>query len=248
MKRVYIIITLFISAFSTNAQTFMHEAGFFIGPVSTQTDYGERGDFKSNTANIGLSVGGFHVLSFYSGRSYLEENLRLRTEFSFASTNLKYHGIYVAPEDTSTAADQLRAMKGKTTYANIGSQLELNIINLSSRTSDIYIYGTVGGMYSFGNSTVSSSLGNIANANVLPDFLTDEPDQYRNDKFSTFAMTAGFGLTFDLSRNSRLFAEYRNQFFFSDWVDGLNAKNFEPNKKNDAAAQLTFGVTFYLGR
>ena len=248
MKRIYITMLVLFTISAIKAQTFMHEAGFFFGPVSTQTDYGERGDFKSNTANVGMSVGAFHVLSFYSGRSYLEENLRLRTEFSFASTNLKYHGVYVAPQDTSTAADQLRAMKGKTTYANIGSQLELNIINISSRTSDIHIYGTLGGMYSFGNSTLSSSLGNLSATGVLPDFLTDEPDQYRNDKFNTFAMTAGFGISLELSRNSRLFGEYRNQFFFSDWVDGLNAKNFEPNKKNDAAAQLTFGVTFYLGR
>jgi len=247
MKKLITIAIVFISI-SAFSQTFMHEVGIFMGPVSTQTDYGERGDFKSNTGNIGLSVGLTHTLSFYNGRSYLEENLRMRTEFSYASTNLKYYGAYVDPADTSVAANQLRGMKGKTQYSNIGIQFELNAINIQKRNGDINFYGTVGGMYSMGSATVSSTLGNVNTSGILPIFLTDDVDEFRNDKFNTFAMTAGFGVNFDLGRNSRIFAEYRNQFFFSDWVDGLNAKNFEPNKKNDAAAQLSFGIAFYLGR
>jgi hypothetical protein len=247
MKKSITFAFVFVSL-SMFSQTFMHEVGIFLGPVSTQTDYGERGDFKSNTGNIGLSIGLTHTLSFYNGRSYLEENLRMRTEFSYASTKLKYYGAYVDPADTSVAANQLRAMKGKTQYANIGIQFELNAINIQKRHGDINFYGTIGGMYSMGTSTVSSTLGNINTSGILPAFLTDDVDEYRNDKFNTFAMTAGFGVNFDLGRNSRIFAEYRNQFFFSDWVDGLNAKNFEPNKKNDAAAQLSFGIAFYLGR
>ncbi len=138
-------------------------------------------------------------------------------------------------------------MKGKTTYANIGSQFELNFINLGGR-NDFFIYGTVGGMYTFGTSVVSSSLGNINNTGVLPPFLTDDTDEYRNGYFSTISATAGFGISADLSRDSRIFFAYRTQFFFSDWIDGMNAKNFEPNKYNDTAAQITFGLVFSLTR
>lgn len=247
MKKIFLFLALMVNTM-VFSQTFMNEVGGYLGVVSTQTDYGERGDFKSNTGNIGMSIGFFHVLSFYNGRSFLEENLRLRTEYSFSSTNLKYYGAYVDPADTSLAANQLRAMKGKTSYSNLGSQLELNILNIRKRNGDVSIYGALGGMYTFGTSTVFSELGNINNSGVLPSFLTDDLDEYRNDKFTTISLTAGFGVNIDLSRDSRLFFEYRNQFFMSDWVDGLNAKNFEPNKYNDTAAQLTFGIAFHIGR
>lgn len=247
MKKKALYIAL-IANLTIYAQTFIHEVGFFLGPVATQTDYGERGDFKSNTGNIGLSIGATHTLSFYSGRSYFEENIRLRTEFSFASTTLIYHGAYVAPSETSYVADQLRAMKGKASYINIGSQLEFDFVNIRGRRNDISFYGTAGAMYTFGTSKVSSSLGNINSSGVLPAFLTDDPDEYRNASFETFAATLGLGVNLELNRNTRVFAAYRTQFFFSDWVDGLNAKNFEPNKNNDAAAQISFGVAFGLSR
>ena len=51
---------------TTNAQL-AHEIGVIFGPVTFQSDYGQRHDFSTNVGNAGFVIGVIHYLNFSSG-------------------------------------------------------------------------------------------------------------------------------------------------------------------------------------
>ena len=65
---------------------------------------------------------------------------------------------------------------------------------------------------------------------------------------STWSVVASVGTRYKLSEMSDLFAELRWQYYFSDWVDGLNPdpKVYSENKANDWNAWFHFGYIYYL--
>ncbi|MFA5298589.1 MAG: glutamate dehydrogenase, partial [Lutibacter sp.] len=62
----------------------------------------------------------------------------------------------------------------------------------------------------------------------------------------TMSATFGIGTRYKLSEYSDLLVESRWQYFFSNYVDGLNAKNDPANKFNDWLLWVHFGYVYYL--
>ena len=65
---------------------------------------------------------------------------------------------------------------------------------------------------------------------------------------SAWSVVSSVGTRYKLTELSDLFVELRWQYYFSDWVDGLNPdpEIYTENKANDWNAWLHFGYIYYL--
>ena len=138
MKFIYkiFLLVLFIPLSNSYSQLDLsHEIGVSFGPITMQTDYGERHHLPSSTATS-FGVAFAHYLSFYgsnynwrNGASFFSDHFKLRTEVSYYfNNNLEHKGQYV--EQSDSFADKLKAMKGSTKIFNVGTQLEYYFNNL----------------------------------------------------------------------------------------------------------------------
>ena len=237
-----------------------HEIGFISGSASFTTDYGERNNFQSNVGgNIGMGIGLIYYLNFTDYRyrwnqrtSYFAEHFRVRAEFSYMSAKLDHFGQYVDESETSYAADQLRAMHGFTEIYNLGAQLEFHIVDIvdfgSRRIPDLKWspYLSAGLMIDFYNPSLKSDLGDWkADPSLLyPKWAA--PGATNMKANVTGSATLGIGTRHKLGEYSDILIESRWQYFFSNFVDGLNAKNDPANKYNDWLLWVQVGYVYYL--
>lgn len=264
MKTYFRIVILIIWCFNlitVNAQDrSSHEIGFITGAASFTTDYGERNNFNSNVGgNIGVGFGVIYYMNFSDYRygwsqrtNYFAEHFRIRGEFSYMSAKLDHFGAYTDENQTSYAADQLRAMHGKTTLLNIGAQLEFHLVDVvdfgSRRIQDLKWspYASAGVMLNYYNPDLTSDLGDWRNdiSVIYPKWQV--PGAIDTSPKYTASATFGIGTRHKLGEYSDILIESRWQYFFSNYVDGLNAKQDAANKYNDWLLWVHIGYVYYL--
>jgi hypothetical protein len=253
------IVLLFLFALGiaipANAQSnFSHEIGVIAGPVSFRSDYGERGNTKTNFGNTGFGVGLVHYMNFsytadcncYAPETYFNDHFKVRTELSYNQTSLKHYGEWA--DRQSTTGEQLRAMRGKTSVTNIGMQLEFfpfSIREYSYNVGALAPFVSLGAQYSFYKPKAWSELGPLDRPGVLPNKYIGATS---NDDGSTFSVVGSVGTRYKLTVMSDLMIDLRWQYYFSDWVDGLNPDKaiYKENKANDWLIWLNVGYIYYL--
>jgi hypothetical protein len=240
-----------------------HEIGIITGPIAFQSDYGERHDLDTNSGNTGFGVGIIHYFNFtyradcncYSRDTYFNDHFKLRTELSYNKTNLKHFGEWVKPERTSLQADQLRAMRGVTAVTNIGMQLEyfpLSIRRFSATVGSFAPFISLGGQFSRYDTEATSTLGLLGTPlTTFPKYLTpsdNRPYGFSTETGTVWSVVSSVGTRYKLSPLSDLMVDLRFQYFFSNWVDGLNPNPdmYKENKANDWLGWFNFGYIYYL--
>jgi hypothetical protein len=256
----YIIIScLLIFGFSNvaNAQFgFSHEVGAIVGPVAFQSDYGERHDFATNSGNTGFGIGLIHYLNFsykaecncYTPETYFNDHFKLRSELSYNKTNLQHFGEWVDASKTSLGATQLRAMRGSTSVTNIGMQLEYFPLSIRDFTANIGSFApfvSLGGQFSIYNPKAWSELGPLGTPLTTP---VKYLDGYTNSGGTVWSVVTSVGSRYKLTELSDLMIDLRMQYYFSNWVDGLNPNPaiYKENKANDWLVWFNFGYIYYL--
>ena len=242
---------------------FSNEVGILMGPVAFYSDYGVRNDFETNSGNVGFGIGLMHYINFsyradcncYSADKYWNDHFKVRTELDFHKTNLEHIGQWVDPSLTSITANQLRGMKGSSTVFEVGSQLEYFPFSIRDFMADAY---KIAPFISAGLHWVNYDpeaytefgTGNIESAANVPDKYIGA---FQQEPGTTWAFVTSVGARYKLSQRSDIMLEARWQYYFSNWVDGLNP-SFEANqtvqvpenKANDWVFWINFGYIFYL--
>ena len=247
-NKIKLSIILVFSCLSVGfSQYTAHELGFTAGLVSFQSDYGEKGDFKSTTGNVGVNVGIVYFMDFsYNRRGYFEDHFKLKGEFSYTKVTLEHNGKWVDPGKNSLMAQQLRAMNGSTSIVNLGVELvwfpmDLPTFNYSEGSFAPYV--SLGTQVNFYTPEVKSDLGPMGNPFTTP---VKYMNGYTNEGGSTFSFVGSIGTRYKLSRQADLVVDLRGQLFNSDWVDGLrpDPNQYSENKSNDFAVIFSVGYIF----
>lgn len=241
---------------------FSHEIGAIVGPLAFQSDYGERHDLTTNAGNTGFGIGIVHYMNFsytaecdcYAPETYFNDHFKIRSELSFNKTKLNHFGKWTEGKP-SLGKEQLMAMHGSTAVTNIGMQLEfypLSIREFSASVGSLAPFISLGGQFSFYDSEVSSTMGPLGSSlTTFPKYLTPsdgEPYGFSNDGGTVWSVVSSVGTRYKLSPLSDLMVDLRFQYYFSDWVDGLNPNRdfYKENKSNDWSVWLNVGYIYYL--
>jgi len=266
---IFVLFVTNISAQNWNKYSnTSHEVGLFSGSTHFTTDYGQRFLFRSNVGgNVGVSKGILYYLTFTDYRyrwnqrsSYFVEHFRLRNELSYMSARLDHFGEYVDPSQTSIEADKLRAMHGEAKVINLGTQLEFHFKNIDDFGSRRYPdmkwspYISLGVLGVYYNPSIYTDYGD-GDWKSNPSLLYEKwavPGAASDDSGFSFSATAGIGTRKKLGEYSDIFIEAKWQYYFTNWVDGLNATQPtanipDPNNKyNDWNVSLQIGYIYYL--
>lgn len=258
-----IILTIFaffgITSISNAQSRLAQEVGIIFGPVTFQSDFGERNNFDTNIGNTGFGIGVVHFINFSSNsntESFFTEHFKVRSELSFSKTNLKNYGEWVDKKPVTLGVLQLQSMKGSTTLLNLGFQLEfspfMKIHDYENTIGSFSPYGSLGFQVSYYSTNVTSSLGPLGTpATTFPKYLTPSDGRshgYSSETGVVVSAVAGVGVHYKLSEMSDLMFEVRYQAFSSDWVDGLNPNKalYKENKSKDSQIWFNLGYIFYL--
>jgi len=263
LKHLAIAFFLFLMTQSAHSQFgFSSELGIITGPVQFRSDYGSRSDSQTNMGNMGVGIGIIQYINFsyrkdysYQFRdSYFIEHFKVRNEISWNRTELEHFGKWVDPSKTSEDAKRLRGHKGVAKNFDFGSQLEFypyDIKGFESFTPKISPFVSLGVHYTFFSPEVSTTYDNPdpnAYGNVLDpsNFYSDwEPGSVNASSGGALSIVSSVGIRYKLGKLSDLMLDLRWQYYFSDWVDGLNHQ-LEYNKNNDWLLWLNVGYIFYL--
>lgn len=257
---------LLLIGFSSDALAqfgFSHEIGAIVGPVAFQSDYGERHNINTNAGNTGYGIGIIHYLNFsykadcdcYTPETYFNDHFKLRSELSYNKTKLKHYGEWVDPIHTSPDADKLRAMRGSTAVTNIGMQLEYFPFSIRDFTATIESWGpfiSLGAQFSFYNAESSSTMGTLGTPlTTFPKYLDpsdNHPFGFSTETNSVWSIVSSVGTRYKLAPLSDLMIDLRLQYYFSDWVDGINQNKalYKENKANDWLVWFNVGYIYYL--
>lgn len=247
LKKIVLSLIIALGGLSSANAQYYQEFGVMAGPMFFKSDYGARNDFGNFVKNNGFSVGGFYYLTFIEDYPNLRENWKLRLEAQYQKAELEHYGKWVENSSTSQFTNQLRAMHGSVSMGTFGAQVEfypfkVDDYNRGSDWSPFVAAGVQGNMYT---SEVASDLGPLGNLATTPKKYMNA---YRNEGGFVASASLGFGTRYKLGNYHALIAEYRLQYFFSDWVDGLNPdKNiYTENKANDYATGFTIGYIYYI--
>jgi hypothetical protein len=242
---------------------FSREIGIICGPVAFQSDYGERNDLSTNAGNTGFGIGIIYYLNFSDKQSYhysrqqtyFDEHFKLRSELSYSHTKLKHFGRWVDKDNGLLGVQQLRAMRGSVTLINVGLQLEyfpLNIRDFNATVGSFAPFISFGGQFSYYNPNAYSLLGPLGTEeNTFPKYLTPsdgKPHGYTSDSGNVWSAIASVGTKYKLSPLTDLMVDLQLQYYFSDWVDGLNANPelYKENRANDSIIWFNVGYIYYL--
>lgn len=259
MPKIFIITFLLVFGYTNQALAqygFSHEVGIIAGPVAFQSDYGERHDFNTNAGNTGYGIGLIHYLNFsykadcncYTPETYFNDHFKLRNELSYNKTQLRHFGEWVDGDRKKLFNRQLRAMRGSTAVTNIGTQIEFFPFSIREFTASIgklAPFVSLGGQFSFYDPTASSTLGKL-------DTPATTPIKYynatQNEGGSVWSVVGSVGTRYKLAPLSDLMVDMRWQYYFSNWVDGLNPNPavYPENKANDWLVWFNVGYIYYL--
>lgn len=258
MKKMILRLIVFIlCANFANAQFgFSHEIGAITGPVAFQSDYGERHDFDTNKGNTGIGIGIVHYINFsyradcncYTSDTFFNDHFKLRSELSWNLTKLDHFGEWVKPERQTITAEFLRTTKGEAQVFDLGMQLEYFPLSIRDFAAGGYSFApfvSIGAHY-------NSFSPDLQRSDVLltPQIIASHPiwnyqDSYSTETDSTWSVVWSVGTRYKLTPLSDLMLDLRWQYYFSDWVDGLD-HNAPSDKYNDWNVWLNFGYIYYL--
>jgi hypothetical protein len=258
----YLIITLFLVfgyTYEAEAQFgFSHEVGAIVGPVAFQGDYGERHDLSTNAGNTGYGIGLIHYLNFsykaecncYTPETYFNDHFKLRSELSYNKTKLKHFGEWVDNSKTKLFNRQLRAMQGSTAVTNIGMQLEffpLSIRDFTATIGGLAPFISFGGQFSFYDPEAYSTIGD-GRLNQPSTTPVKYYNATQNEGGTVWSVVGSVGCRYKLAPLSDLMVDLRWQYYFSNWVDGLNPNPavYPENKANDWLIWFNVGYIYYL--
>lgn len=267
--KYFCIAAIVISSIQTiNAQFgFSHEIGVISGPVQFRSDFGERFNQENNIGNTGFGIGVVHYINFsyradcncYTSDTYFNDHFKIRSEISYNRTNLDHFGQWVDGSQFSTDADKLRAHSGLAENFDVGMQLEyfpLSIRDFSATVGSWAPFVSLGAHFTASSPqqfTTYSSNGSPSDENVFnpnniyqPWIAASGGDYPINvDPVNAWSLVTSVGVRYKLTPISDLMLDLRYQYFFSDWIDGLNHK-LPSNKFNDVLIWLNFGYIYYL--
>ncbi|MGC6429834.1 MAG: THC0290_0291 family protein [Jejuia sp.] len=268
-KRLAFVLLLIAICQTTFAQLgFSHEIGVITGPVQFRSDYGVRENTQTNFGNTGLGIGIVHYINFayradcncYTTDTYFNDHFKLRNEISWNRTKLEHFGRFVDPSKTSREANQLRGHQGYAQNLDIGTQLEffpLSIRSFQSYGYRVVPYVSLGIHYTSFSPEVSTNYVAQPGDYPAPLPMTGDVTDSRNfysfwesgsvdaSSGSTWSLVSSIGMRYKIGKLSDLVFDLRWQYYFDDWVDGLN-HNLESNKNNDWLLWLNFGYIYYL--
>jgi hypothetical protein len=264
--KIALLFVLFGLSNITNAQHkygLSHELGIVAGPVEFRSDYGESKNSTNNLKNTGFGIGVVHFLDFayvgygnYFEDNYFRKHFKLRSEISYNKTNLKHYGRWVDEGNNTFGKQQLRAMYGSTRLINIGTELQffpLKEMHDFENTDDSFNpYISFGVQYSSYKATANSSLGPLGTSETtFPKYLDASPGHafgFANESKGIFSFVSSVGTRYKINTMNDVFIDMRLQYFYSDWVDGLNPNRglYPENKTNDWLIWLNLGYVYYL--
>lgn len=263
IKKLFLLFAVLFSVQTTSAQLgFSHEIGVFTGAVAFQSDFGVRKDFETNAGNTGVALGIVHYINFayradcncYTTDTYFNDHFKVRSEISWNKTSLEHFGKWVDDSRTSENAERLRRHSGEAQNWDIGMQLEYFPKSIRAFSAGVYSFapfGAIGAHYVSFNPSVATSYGEPGGIDNNNNFFTgwdavsDGDPFVSNESGSTWSVVASVGTRYKLSILSDLFVELRWQYYFNDFIDGLNHK-LPSNKANDWNLWLNFGYIYYL--
>lgn len=262
--RILLLVFFFIAVAQQEVYSqlgFSHEIGVITGPVAFYSDYGQRLDFETNSGNVGFGVGLIHYLNFsyradcncYTRDAYFNDHFKVRSEIDYHVTNFDHLGEWVDPDRTTLIADQLRAMKGSTRVFDLGAQLEfypLSIRDFAAGAYKIAPFGSFGVHWVSFDPEVTSELGPLNTSQSTPiKYL----NAFQQEGDSTWSFVMSAGIRYKLTELSDLMLDARWQYYFSNWVEGLNpqeefngSRPVPENKANDWIFWLNVGYIYYL--
>lgn len=224
----------------------LHEIGVSAGPAAFTTDYGERGEFRNFYLNTGVGIGFQHYMNFvFTGNNsnFFKDFFRIRSEIDYFYSKLDHFGPI--SYQNNPRGEMLRAMHGSVQTIEAGMQLEFhftqirNFLFFEKRFSP-YILGGAHIVYFMPDAY--SDLGPLDNPRVLfPAFQ----DGVNLDSGTTFSLVFGGGLRYRLTRDSDLLIEGKWNYYYSDYVEGLNVQGPQ-NQSNDWNIWVNFGYIYYL--
>ena len=274
LKHLASAFCLFLIMQTANAQLgFSHEIGAIVGPVQFRSDYGERDDSKTNTGNSGYGIGLIHYINFayradcncYTTDTYFNDHFKLRNEISYNKTNLEHFGKWVGnriaadgsvvPRNT-VEANQLRGHKGAAKNLDIGTQIEFFPLSIRDFQGFAYSFApfvSLGVHYTSFTPEVSttyanpdpSKTGDVTDPSNFYSGWSGKPDSVDASPGSTWSIVSSVGVRYKLTKLSDLMLDLRWQYYFNDYVDGLN-HDIESDKYNDWLVWLNVGYIYYL--
>ncbi|MFD0990686.1 glutamate dehydrogenase [Mariniflexile jejuense] len=266
LKRLAFFLCLFACYQTAFSQLgFSHEIGVIAGPVEFRSDFGNRDNTETNFGNSGIGIGIVHYINFayradcncYTTDTYFNDHFKLRNEISWNKTNLEHFGKWVDPSRNTVEANQLRGHKGVAKNLDIGTQLEyfpLSIRSFQSFGYRVAPFVSLGVHYTSFNPEVSTTYVDMTpNSDVIFGDVTDFRNFYSGwdsgsvdaSGGSTWSVVSSVGARYKVSKLADIMLDFRLQYYFNDWVDGLNHQ-LDYNKNNDWLVWVNVGYIYYL--
>lgn len=256
---ITLLATFGISTAALAQSDLAQEVGIFAGPVTLQSDFGQRHNFDTNVGNTGFGVGIMHFINFSANNnreSFFTEHFKVRSELSFSKTELKHFGEWVERKPNGVFAQLLKNMHASSTLVGLGAQLEfspfMKIHDFENTVGAFSPYFSAGFMASYYSAKVGSNLGDLSLPNVTPGkYLTPSdgrPHGFSSESGVVLAATGAVGVHYKLDKMNDLMFETRFAMYSNDWVDGLNPNKdiYKENKSNDWQVWFNFGYIMYL--
>tara|TARA_R110001583_G_scaffold192408_3_gene358857 strand:+ start:1041 stop:1844 length:804 start_codon:yes stop_codon:yes gene_type:complete len=263
LKRLATLFCLFVLTQSMHSQFgFSPEIGIIAGPVQFRSDYGSREDSETNLGNSGFGIGIVSYLNFsydrgfdYTSRdTYFKDHFKVRSEISWNKTKLEHFGRWVDPSKTTENSKRLRGQKGVAKNVDLGLQLEFypfSIKDFEYFVPRLSPFVSLGLHYTFFSSEVSttyanpdpSAIGDVLDASNF--YSLWDPGSVDARSGNTLSLVSSVGVRYKLNKMNDLMLDLRGQYYFSDWVDGLNHQ-LPFNKNNDWLLWLNVGYIFYF--
>lgn len=251
LKQLTLVLFLIAGTHTTFSQLgISHEIGAIVGPVQFRSDFGVRNSEETNLGNSGIGIGLIHYINFayradcncYSTDTYFNDHFKLRSELSWNKTKLNHFGDFSRPDN------RLGNHTGEATNLDIGMQLEYFPLSIRSFQGFAYRFApfiSLGMHYTSFNPKASTTWGdqNIQNPNNF--YYAWDPGSVNPASGSSWSTVASVGVRYKLNVVSDLMVDLRWQYYYSDWIDGLNHQ-LSYNKHNDWLIWLNFGYIFYL--
>lgn len=246
MLKKYLFTLVVCLSFVVAKAQYFHDIGITAGSTFFKSDYGEQGDFRNFYANNGFTIGALYYLGMESGKTKHWKNyFRVRGELMYMQSELQHFGQWVDPAKTGQFATQLRGMRGSTSVANVGLQLEYYPLMTDDyrRGAKFSPYFALGFQLNGYSSRATSLLGELGNAVTTP---VKYLDGFKNESSFVTSFSANVGTRYKLNAKSCLLFETRLLRFNSDWVDGLNPNRriYTENKSNDYTLTISAGYIY----
>ncbi len=244
----FVVFFGILTNMSAQRKLFTNEIGIVAGGAFISSDYADYSSLLSG--NIGYSVGVVHYMNFLcaiscsatSSSSYFRNHFKVRNDFSYARVNLKHHGNITDPNNTSTEAQQYRAMRGQTTIYKVGSSIVYHPISIRDFEGGYQLFLpeiSLGAAFVHYKPENYSTLGFLNDPSALPpEYFNNIP----NRAGITAALTGSVGTRIKLSAVEDLLLQGRFNYFFSDEIEGVVL----PNTKNDMLVNILIGYVYYI--